>query len=114
MLFIIALLPTLAAWFIWLKTDRRSLEGARKVLFVIGLSVLSIALIEYLFFEIHIYQIGGFGTNFPAMLRWARIGLWLSLLALLLAASGRGKSRLIALASSLLVFIFWIIPVWGM
>jgi hypothetical protein len=111
---VIVLLPTVAAWSKWLSTDRRSLDGVRKVLFVVGLCAASLAFLEYCFFGLHVYRIGGFGNNFAAMLRWARPGLWVSLFAFVFVMAGRGKSRLFGLASSLLLLIFWIIPVWGM
>jgi hypothetical protein len=74
----------------------------------------SIALTIYVAFAIYAFRIHGFGTNFPAMLRWARPGLWISLFAILFVLAGRGRSRLFGLASSLVMFILWIIPVWGM
>jgi len=113
-LIIIGLLPTLAAWRTWASKDRVSLNGTRKALFVAGLAGASLALAIYVAFVFYAHRIHGFGTNFPAMLRWARPGFWLSLLALLLVLAGRGRSRVFGLASSLVVLILWIIPIWGM
>ena len=113
-LIIIGLLPTVAAWRAWTTKDRMSLNGTRKVLFLTGLAGASIALTIYLAFVIYAFRIHGFGTNFPAMLKWARPGLWISLFAILFVLAGRGRSRLFGLASSLVVFLLWIIPVWGM
>jgi hypothetical protein len=111
---LIVLLLTVAAWSKWLTVDKRSLDGGRKILFVVGLCAASLALLEYCFFGLHVYRIGGFGDNFASMLKWARPGLWVSLFALVFVMAGRGKSRLLGLASSLLLLILWIIPVWGM
>jgi hypothetical protein len=113
-LIIIGLLPTLAAWSAWASKDRVTLNGTRKALFLAGLTGASIALTIYIAFVIYTFRIHGFGTNFPAMLRWARPGLWISLFAFLFVLTGRGRSRLFGLASSLAVFILWIVPVWGM
>jgi glucan phosphoethanolaminetransferase (alkaline phosphatase superfamily) len=108
-LIIIGLLPTIAAWRAWASKDRTSLTGTRKALFAA-----SLALTIYVAFVIYTYRIHGFGSNFAAMLRWARPGLWISLFAVLFVIAGRGRSRLFGLASSLVVFLLWIIPVWGM
>ena len=113
-LIVIGLLPTVAAWRTWASKERASLGGTRKYLFLVGLTAASIALTIYIAFVIYIFRIHGFGTNFPAMLRWARPGLWISLVALLFVLAGRGRSRLFGLASSLVVFLLWMIPVWGM
>jgi hypothetical protein len=113
-LLIIVLLPTVAAWRKWLAADGQSLVGARKILFIAGLSVASLALLEYFAFALHTSHIGGFGTNFPAVFRWTRPGFWASVLALVLVSAGRGKSRVFALASAGLMVIVWIIPYWGM
>ena len=96
------------------SSPNMSLNGTRKVLFLTGLAGASIALTIYLAFVIYPFRIHGFGTNFPAMLKWARPGLWISLFAILFVLAGRGRSRLFGLASSLVVFLLWIIPVWGM
>lgn len=113
-LIIIALVPTVAAWRAWALKDRYSLSRARNVLFLTGVVGASLALALYILFDIHTCRIGGFGTDFPAMLRWARPGHWVSFFSLLLVVGGRGKSRLFGLASSLIIFILWVIPVWGM
>jgi hypothetical protein len=114
LLIVIALMPTLAAWHAWILKDRVSLSGPRKVLFVAGLVGASSVLALYLAFIIHIYQIGGFGTDFPAMLRWARPGFWLSISACLLSLTGKSKSRAWTVVASLLLLVLWIIPIWGM
>jgi hypothetical protein len=111
---IIVLLPTVAAWRTWLSKDHASLNGTRKVLFLVGLLGASMALAIYAAFVVYTLRIHGFGTNFPAMLRWARPGLWVSLAALVLSVTGTGKSRVWSLAASALVLILWVIPVWGM
>jgi hypothetical protein len=110
----IVLLLTIVAWSKWLIADRRSLIGTRKVLFICGLSIATLALFEYFFFGLHIYRIGGFGDNFSAMLIWARPGLWGSFIALVLVIAGRGTSRLFGIAASSLLLIFWLIPIWAM
>jgi hypothetical protein len=112
--FIIALLPTVAAWRKWLAVDHQSLAGTRKVLFITGLCVATLALLEYLAFALYTNHIGGFGTNFPAVFKWTRSGFWASVLALLLVLAGRGKSRVFGLSSGALVVILWIIADWGM
>jgi hypothetical protein len=114
LLIVIGLIPTIAAWRAWGSRDRASLDGARKSLFMTGLVGASLALAVYSVFVIYAYRIHGFGTNFSGMLRWARPGFWVSLLALLLVMAGRGRSRVFGLVSSLVVLILWIIPVWGM
>lgn len=111
---IVALVPTVAAWLKWLSADRRLLLGSRKVFFLAGLCAVSLGLIVYCLFTIHTYRISGFGTDFSAMLRWARPGLWISLLGVLLSPTGKGQSRIWSLAASLIVLTLWIIPVWGM
>jgi hypothetical protein len=111
---IIALLPTVVAWRTWVSKDRASLNGTRKVMFLVGLVGASIALTIYAAFVIYTLRIHGFDTNFPAMLSWARPGLWISLAALVLSVAGTGKSRAWSVAASALVLILWIIPVWGM
>ncbi len=111
---VIGLIPTIAAWWAWRSRDRASLDGVRTGLFMTGLVGASLALVDYVVFVIYAYRIHGFGTNFGAMLRWARPGFWVSLFALLLVIAGRGKSRVFGLVSSLVVLILWIIPVWGM
>jgi hypothetical protein len=83
-------------------------------MFLLGLVGASIGLTIYAAFVIYAFRIQGFGTNFPAMLRWARPGLWISLAAFALSTTGTGRSRLWSLAASALVLILWIIPVWGM
>ena len=113
-LIITALLPTVAAWRAWASKDRHPLKGGRKALFVTGLVGVSGALALYVVFDIYTYRIGGFGTNFPGMLRWARPGHWMSLASLCLVLTGRGTSRSFALASALVILILWVIPVWGM
>ena len=110
----IVLLPTVAAWKRWLGAERQSLQGGRKALFVLGLSAVSLALFEYCLFALYTNHIGGFGTDFPAMLKWARPGFWISLAALLLSVSGTGKSRAWGMTASALALVLWIIPVWGM
>jgi hypothetical protein len=37
-------------------------------MFLVGLSAASLALLEYCLFVLYTHHIGGFGTNFPAML----------------------------------------------
>jgi|GEM_PF-5132464 hypothetical protein len=111
---IIVLLPTAAAWLTWVSKDRASLNGTRKIMFLVGLVGASIALAIYAAFVIYTFRIHGFGTNFPATLRWARPGLWISLAALVLSVTGTGRSRVWSVAASALVLILWIIPVWGM
>jgi hypothetical protein len=111
---IVVLLPTVAAWRTWVSKDDASLNGTRKIMFLTGLVCASIALITYAAFVAYTSRIHGFGTNFPAMLRWARPGMWISLTALVLSLTGTGRSRVWSLAASALVFILWIIPVWGM
>jgi hypothetical protein len=113
LLVLIALVPTAVAWMRWLGSEQRSLQGRRKVLFVVGLCAVSLALLEYCFFIIYTYYIGGFGTNFPGMLRWARPGLWVSLLAFLLVIAGRGMSRVFGLSASVVMLILWLVPIWG-
>lgn len=111
---IIVLLPIVAAWRTWVSKDRASLNGTRKIMFLVGLVGASIALTIYAAFVIYTFRIHGFGTNFPGMLRWARPGLWISLVALVLSVTGTGRSRAWNVAASTLVLILWIIPVWGM
>ena len=111
---IVVLLPTVAAWRTWVSKDHASLNGTRKVTFLVGLVSASISLTVYAAFVIYTFRIHGFGTNFPAMLRWARPGLWISLAALVLSVTGTGRSRVWSVAASTLVLILWIIPLWGM
>jgi hypothetical protein len=111
---IIVLLPTVAAWRKWLTVDQRSLAGTRKILFIAGLCIATLALLEYLAFALYTNHIGGFGTNFPAVFKWTRPGFWASVLALFLVVAGRGKSRVFGLSSGALMVILWIIPDWGM
>jgi hypothetical protein len=111
---IVVLLPIVAAWRTWVSKDHASLNGTRKVMFLVGLVGASVALTIYTAFVIYTFRIHGFGTNFPGMLRWARPGLWISLAALVLSATGTGKSRVWSVAASALVLILWVIPVWGM
>lgn len=111
---IIVLLPTVVAWRKWLATDRKSLAGARLVLFTTGLCVATLTLLEYFAFALYTNHIGGFGTDFPAVFRWTRPGFWSSVMALLLVLAGRGKSRAFGIASAVLMVILWIISVWGM
>lgn len=110
----IALLPTIAAWRAWTSKVRLSMNGTRNFLFVVGLVGASLSLALYVAFASYVNQIGGFGVNFAAMLRWARPGVWISLAALLLVLAGRGRSRLFGLASTLIMLILWIMPIWGM
>jgi len=114
LLILVALLPTAGAWRAWTSKDRLSLSGPRSALFVAGLVGTSVALALYVAFAIYTYHIGGFGTNFPAMLRWARPGFWLSASAFVLSFTGKSRSRAWAITGSLLLLVLWIIPVWGM
>lgn len=113
-LVVVALVPTLAAWSAWTSKEHLSVSRARKALFTAGLLAASVALMVYVAFVMHVHRIGGFGTDFPAMLKWARPGLWISLAALLLSVAGRGQSRAWGMTASALVLVLWIIPVWGM
>lgn len=113
-LIIIVLLPIAVAWKKWLATDQQSLIGTRKILFTAGLSVATLALVEYLAFALYTTHIGGFGTNFPSVFKWTRPGFWASVLALFLVLAGRGRSRLFGIVSAILMAIVWVIPDWGM
>ena len=105
---------SVAAWRTWISKDNASINGTRKVMFLFGLTGTSIALTIYAAFVIYTFRIHGFGTNFSAVLRWARPGLWISLAALVLSATGTGKSRVWNGVASALVLILWVITVWGM
>ena len=107
-------MPVIFAWRRWFFADRQASKGGRKVLFIFGLSVASLALIWYCLLAVYMYWIGGFGENFAAVLRWTRPGFWLSAVAAVLTTAGRGRSRVLALVSSLVLAILWAIPVWGM
>lgn len=113
-LVVVVLEPTLLAWSAWAAKDHLAASGARKALFTAGLVAASLALVIYVSFVAYVHAIGGFGTDFPAMLRWARPGFWISLTAVLLVVTGRGKSRAWAVTAAALVLVLWIIPVWGM
>jgi hypothetical protein len=89
-------------------------EWDTKALSTAGLVAASLALVIYVSFVAHVHRIGGCGTDFPAMLRWARPGFWISLTAVLLVVTGRGKCRAWAVTAAALVLVLWIIPVWGM
>src|SRR5438552_1862979 len=95
---VIGILLLIGAWKKWLA-EEILLPRLRKALFLLGLCVVSLALIEYAQFIVHVHRIGGFGNNFAEMLRWARPGFFLSLASLILAAVGRGRSRLCAVAA---------------
>lgn len=92
-LVVMALVPTLAAWSAWTSKEHLSVSGARKALFTAGLLAASVALVVYVAFVMHVHRIGGFGTDFPAMLKWARPGFWISLAALLLSVSASKVAR---------------------
>lgn len=113
-LIIIALLPILAAWRQWVVTDHVPLNRTRKSLFIVALCLASAAVFEYVAFVLYTGHIGGFGTDFAAVFRWTRPGFWISMLALLLAFFGRGKSRMLGVTSALVMVILWIIPDWAM
>jgi len=113
-LIIILLFPTGLAWRKWLATDRKFLAGARKVMFVVGLSIATLALVEYFAFALYTSHIGGFGTNFPALFRWTRPGFWVSVVAVFLVIAGQGRSRLFGLTSAVLMALAWVVPDWGM
>jgi hypothetical protein len=73
------LLPTVAAWRAWMSNDRLSVNGSRKALFVAGLVGASVSHTLYVAFATYAYQIGGFGTDFAAMLRWGFSALYSSI-----------------------------------
>ena len=112
----VAVAPILGVWgwVSWLSTDRQGFHGTRKVLFTVGLGVLSLALAWYALFVAQVYRIGGFGNDFASALRWARPGFWFSTVAIPLCAAGRGRSRLLTLVSSLLVAAVWVVVVEAM
>jgi hypothetical protein len=113
LLIAIALILTAVAWRKW-STDRAMLTPVRAGLFLAGLCVSSIALIEYSLLTLHVHRNGGFGDNFSAFLSWARPGFFTSLIALSLTATGRGRSRICAVAASFELMAVWIILVSGM
>jgi len=114
LLLAVGFLPILAAWWAWSSKDRALLGGTRKSLFTAGLIGVSGAFLLYCAFVIYIYHIHGFGTNFGAMLKWARSGFWASVLAMFLALAGQGKSRILGCVSAFIIAVIWMIPVWGM
>jgi hypothetical protein len=110
---VIVSIPLTAAWRKWLVTDQRVIPSTRKILFLTGLCVATLVLLEYVAFAFYTSHIGGFGTDFPAVFRWTRTGFWGSVLALLLVSVGRGKSRAFGLTSAGLMVVMWIILSWG-
>ncbi len=111
---IIILSAVAASWWRWLVKDRQHLRSSRNFLFVIGLSIGSLTAVLGAVFILRAHSISGFGTNFAEALKWTRLGLWASTLALFLVLFGHGKSRVLAIFSALLLFGFWIIPILGM
>ena len=86
----------------------------RRVSSAVGLAFASGALAAHVAFMVTAIELRGFSTNFPAMLQWARPGLWLSLAAVALAFTGRGKSRPLAIVTSALILVLWVAPIWAM
>jgi hypothetical protein len=109
-----ALILGVWGWVAWVSTDRQASRGSRRVFFIIGLAALSLALALYFLFVVHAYRIGGFGENFGALLAWARAGFGLCVAGAVLSVTGRGKSRVLTLASALLLAFLWVFLVSGM
>ncbi len=113
LLLAIGVVLTVAAWKKSFR-ERTALPRVRTALFLLGLCATSAALIEYSFFVFHVHHIGGFGDNLVPMLLWARPGFFLSFTALALAMTGRGRSRVLALATSSELLTIWILFVSSM
>ena len=111
---ILPMWPVAAAWRSWNSIDQKSLNGVRKFLSLVGLIGVSVDLGIWIAFVAYTVYIGGFGTHFPAMLKWIRPGLWLSVAVLALSSSGKGKSRISGVAASIAMLVLWIVPIWGM
>jgi hypothetical protein len=111
---VVVLLPLVAAWSRWLRTDRRSLRGPRVVLFWIGLSTATIAWAEFSSFCVYVASRHELGNDFATFLAWARPGFYVSLAGVVLATAGVGRSRLLAVAPSSLLLALWIILVEAM
>ena len=110
LLILLPLLPTVAAWWSWTSRDHRTVVGVRRVLFLGGLSAASASLLLYLAFDVFLYFSGGLEGKIQLMVPWIRRGLLLALLAVVLSLLGKGKSRLLGLASGLLLFALWPLP----
>lgn len=113
-LIVIGIVAAVSAWRTWAMDGQTALNTTRRRLFVGGLLAASLALATCVAFVLYTYRIGGFGTHFSAMLKWARPGVWISFTSLILVTTGRGRSRLIGIVYSLLMFALWAIPIWGM
>jgi hypothetical protein len=113
LLTLVPVIPTGLAWTKWIAADQHLLGRRRKIAFSLGLCTATVSLLEYAAFVAYAMHIGGFGTNFPALLLWTRPGFWISVAALLLALAGGGKSRAFGAISGALLVILWAIPDWG-
>lgn len=116
--FIPAAVVTAAAAVAWRArlTRRKPDTGspAAAALALAGLITASCATALYLAFAIEAARVGGFGTDFRAVLAWARPGLWLSLTALVLSAMGKGTGKIPNVVFSALVLLAWVVPAWSM
>ena len=108
----VILLLLVGAWVGWAKTDRPSVNSKRRAAFVGGLGASSFSLIFYCLFMGYAYHIGGFGNVFAAALRWMRPGLGIALVGLL-GVSGKGRSRIFALVSSVCIVLLWVAALEG-
>jgi hypothetical protein len=103
----------IAAWVKWFS-ERGSISRYRGVLFLLGLCVGSLAVVEYFLLILFAHRIGGFGSDFGDFLGWARPGFFLSLLALILGFAGVGTSRFFVVALACGLLLVWVLLVNGM
>ncbi len=97
------------AWLLWRpEMLRLSPPKWRTALSLVGLFALSLGTLAMFGFAFHAYSLSGFGNKLRPVLIWFRFGFWLSVIALVSAAAGRGRTRIMTVVCALIVAAFWI------
>ncbi len=109
---VLPFMPLLIAWRAWEKRDQQ-VDGVRKLLFVLGVLITSLALLVYLAFSIETFRRHDWFSDLSGFTIWLRVGLWTSVAGLVFSCFGKGKSRAWSVIAASPLSALWLIMAWA-
>jgi hypothetical protein len=101
---LVPLLLLLVAWRAWTKHDRQLVNGTRRTLFLVGTVTTATSLLLYVGFTLQ---------SAADSLAWVRAGFWTGVAGLLLCFFGKGRSRVLGIASAGVMWAVWLLFAWA-